>query len=137
LDNLRQQIELDLHDSIESEWKVEVELTGPDGNKQVYSKNHPTQKLGGMVGNYTVSTDPETGNEIIGPRVYVVLRKTSLDRIPAAGETWFIKMPVSPQAGATIRNFVFTPTRSPEGGSDIGFILIYPQEIAQESEPVS
>ena len=137
MENLRQAIELDLKDSLETEWKIVVELTSPDGLVQKLSANDPAEPLGGQVLYYTRRENPITGEIMVVNEPVVTLRQSSLDRIPAAGETWFIKFPVAPTAGAEIKSWVFTPTRSTEHGTDIGFIRIYPQRIENTGEPVS
>lgn len=137
MENLRQAIEKDLYDSLESEWKINIELTSPDGNVQRYSLNNPDELLGGQVLYYTRRENPITGEVMVVNEPVATLRISSLIRVPAAGETWFIKFPVAPTAGAEVRSWVFTPTRSPEHGTDIGFIRIYPQRIESTEAPVS
>lgn len=136
-ENLRVAIERDLHESLEGEFKIPVELTSPDGETQIYSANNTDELLGGQVLYYSRRENPETGEIIVVNEPVVTLRITSLDRVPQSGENWYIKMPTSPVEGAEKRSFVFTPTRSIEHGTDIGFIRIYPQRVEQESEPVS
>ena len=135
--NLREQVELDLKDSIESEWKMNVELTSPDGIKQTYSKNNPAELLGGQVLYFSRGENPSTGEMIYVNLPVVTLRISSLDRVPVAGETWYIKMPISPVAGASKVAFVFTSDQAPQHGTDIGFIRIYPQKIETEGSPTS
>lgn len=135
--NLRQQIELDLGDTIESEYKMPVQITGPDGITQVYKKGSISVLLGGQVLYTTRKLNPETGEVIVINEPVVTLRISSLNRVPKAGENWYIKMPVSPVAGALYQAFTFTPTHAPEGGQDIGIIKIYPQRIEQDEEEQS
>lgn len=135
MENLRAKLESDLKDCLEGEWKAEVELTNPDGETQIYSKNNPTEKLGGQVLYFTRRLDPATGEAVVVNQPCVTLRITSLDRVPASGEKWFIKMPIAPQAGAAKQSFVFTPTRAIEHGIDNGFIRIYPQKIEDINHP--
>lgn len=137
MENLRQAIEKDLKDSLEGEFKVPVELTGPDGITQIYSENDPGELLGGQVLYFSKEENPETGEIIIIDNPVVSLRISSLKRVPADGETWYIKMPISPVAGAEKISFVFTATRSKMSGTDIGFIRIYVQKIEDTGEPVS
>lgn len=137
MENLRYQIEKDLYSSIESEWKINVELINPDGKAQIYSANNPTEKLGGQVLYFSRRENPDTGEVVVVNQPVVTLRISSLDRIPVAGEKWYIKMPISPLANAEKKSFVFTSDRSLEHGTDIGFIRIYPQKIESESEPTS
>lgn len=133
-ENLRAAIESDLYESLESEWKIPVELTSPDGERQIYSANNATELLGGQVLYFSRSENPETGEMMIINQPVVTLRISSLERVPQDGETWYIKMPISPVRGAPKISFVFTPTRASEHGTDIGFIRIYPQRIEQDEE---
>jgi hypothetical protein len=135
MENLREQIELDLHDSMEGEFGVSVELTSPDGKTQIYSKNNPDELLKGQVLYFSSREDPDTGETIVVNKPVVSLRKTSLNTIPGPDENWYIKMPISPEANAAIEKFVFTPTRAAEHGTDIGFIRIYPQRVENDSGP--
>ena len=136
-ENLRAQIEADLYESLEGEWKLPVELTSPDGETQIYSANDPDELLGGQVLYFSRRENPETGEVMIVNQPVVTLRMSSLDRVPADGETWYIKMPISPVEGAPMRSFVFTATRAAEHGTDIGFIRLYPQRVEQDEEPIS
>jgi len=137
MENLRAQIEADLHESLEGEWGMNVELTNPDGLTQKLSLNNPDEKLRGQCLYFSRQENPATGEMIIVNQPVVTLRISSLIRVPEAGEKWYIKFPTSPRAGAPMRSWVFTPTKSPEHGTDIGFIRIYPQRIEQAEEPVS
>jgi len=135
MENLRQAAEADLKDTLEGEWKMIVELTSPDGIVQTNSLNDPDELLGGQVLYFSKRLDPETGEIIVVNNAVVTLRISSLLRVPAAGETWHIKMPISPVEGADMKSYVFSPDRSTESGSDIGFIRIYPQRLEGESGP--
>ena len=137
MENLRAQIERDLGESIEGEWKMPVELTSPDGQVQRYSLNNPSELLGGQVLYFSKQMNPETGEMIVVDQPSVSLRISSLIRVPAAGENWFIRMPTYPPVGAPMRSFVFTPTHAPEHGTDIGFIRIYPQRPEDDEVPES
>ena len=137
MENLRAAIEKDLGDSLEGEFKIEVELTAPNGQTQIYSKNNPTAKLGGQVLYYTHIENPTTGEQIVVNEPVLSLRISSLNIVPKSGETWHIKMPTSPVAGAVKKDFVFTATRAIESGTDIGFIKIYPQRINSTTGPIS
>ncbi len=131
MENLRAAIEQDLGESIEGEFGLPVVLTSPDG---------ATQQLTGQVLYYSRRENPATGEIVVVNQPVVVLRISSLDRVPAAGERWLVSIPTSPQAGATSQTFIFTADRSPEHGTDIGFMRIYPHRIEQEGagpEPVS
>lgn len=136
MESLRMTAERDLYDMLESEWKMPVELTGPDGIKQIYSKNNPLELLGGQVLYSSRRENPETGETIIVNQPVVTLRISSLNRVPAAGEKWYIKIPITPDPNAVKTSFVFTPDRAPEHGYDMGFIKIYPQKIKGAVGPV-
>lgn len=131
MENLRAQIEKDLGESMEGEWKIDVELTDPDGNVQTMSANDATKTLGGQVLYFSQPADPLTGEQTIVNMPVVSLRISSLDRVPANDEKWFIRMPISSLAGADKVSFAFTGTKAKEHGTDIGFIRLYPQKIEQ------
>lgn len=135
MENLRAAIEKDLGESIEGEWGIAVELTAPDGTVQTKSANDSTKLLKGQVLYFSQPVDPITGEQTIVNMPVVSLRISSLDRVPANGETSFIRMPISPVAGAKKVSFVFTGTKAKEHGTDIGFIRIYPQKIENENGP--
>ena len=61
----------------------------------------------------------------------VVLRRSSLERVPVAGEKWLVKIPIDPVEGSTIDDFIIDPTRPPEGGRSIGFIRLYLRKAEQ------
>lgn len=137
MESLRRILERDMYDTLESEWKMPVELTGPDGIKQIYSKNNPTELLGGQVLYSSRRENPETGETIVVNQPVVTLRVSSLVRVPAAGEKWYIKIPTGTEPNATKQSFIFTPDRSPENGTDMGFIKLYLQRISSEVIPES
>lgn len=137
MENLRATAEKDLYESLESEWKMPVELTSPNGIRQIYSANNPTELLGGQVLYSSRRENPETGEVIVVNQPVVTLRVSSLVRIPKAGEKWYIKIPTGYEPNAVKQSFVFTPDRSPENGTDMGFIKLYLQRISQDEEPLS
>ena len=126
-----------MKETLESEWKMPVELTSPDGVQQLYSKNNPSELLGGQVLYSSRRENPETGETIVVNQPVVTLRVSSLVRIPKAGEKWYIKIPTGYEPNASKQSFVFTPDRSPENGTDMGFIKLYLQKISSETVPVS
>ena len=138
MENARALIEKDLHESIELEWKMPVELTAPDGTEQRYSANDPTELLGGQVVYTSKQENPQTGEVIVVDEPVVTLRVSSLSRVPANGENWFIRFPESPRTGAPMVSHVLSGTRAIEHNRDLGIIRLYPQKIAQEGAgPVS
>lgn len=137
MENLRAAIESDLHDSLEGEFGMAVELISPNGEQQIYSLNNSSELLTGQVLYFSRRVDPETGETIVVNQPVVSLRISSLTVIPQPGENWYIKMPISSVEGAEKQRFVFTPTRSIEHGQDIGFIRIYPQKVEEGVTPIS
>ena len=61
----------------------------------------------------------------------VTLRRSSLTRVPAAGERWEVKFPISPVAGAAVVSFMLSAARAPEGGETLGIIRLYVQKVSQ------
>jgi hypothetical protein len=137
MENLRAKIESDLAESLEGEWGMPVELTSPDGQTQHYNVNNPDKLLTGQVLYFSRQENPETGEPVIVNNPVVTLRLSSLIRVPAAGETWLIKMPISPRENAEKQSFTFTVNKSPEHGTDIGFIKFYPQRLEADDGPLS
>ena len=115
--NLREQAESDLSFTLEGAFGLPVTLIAPDGSIQ--------DDLVGQVLYDTVRINPETGEEMVVNNPVVVLRRSSLDRIPLPGEKWIVKIPVDPSITATLEDFMIDETRPPEGGRSIGFIRLY------------
>jgi hypothetical protein len=128
MENLRAQMEADLAETLEGEFSSPVELTGPDGE---------TENVRGTVRYYSTREQPESGETVIVNEPHVALRVSSLRRVPKDGETWFIKIPISPAPDAPLIPFVFSGTRASENGTDIGFIRLYLQRIKSGVVPVS
>ena len=134
--SLREQIEKDLDISLENGgWGLPVELTGPDGIEIKTSANSPDPaaplSLMGQVLYTTVRVNPATGEEMVANAPVVVLRRSSLARIPEDGEKWFVKFPKDPSLTADLEDYAFTPDRASEGGRSIGFIRLYPTKVTQ------
>lgn len=137
MQNLRERAEQDLGTTLEdpSQWGLPVELTGPGGIEYKTSANSPDPQnplpLYGRVQHTTVRTNPETGEEMVTADPVIVLRRSSLSRIPLDGENWFIKFPKDPSLTADMANYALTPGRATEGGRSIGFIRLYPTKVVQ------
>ena len=128
--NLRELAEEDLNDSLEGEFGLPVELTDPDGVKYT-TKKDTTDLLQGQILYDQVLSDPATLEQLIVNLPIVTLRRSSLERIPLAGETWHVRIPVTPSATATKADFIASADRAPGGGGSIGFIKLYLQKAAQ------
>ena len=131
MEDLRAAQEKDLSDCIEGEFGTDVILTDPDGVKYEYSANDPELKLRAKVRYKTISINPETGEPVYDEEISVSIRTTSLTRTPQDGETWGIRLPVSPQVGAPIEDFLFTPDRAIISGADMGYVKIKPVAVVQ------
>jgi hypothetical protein len=137
--NLRERAESDLAITLEdpTQFGLPVELTGPDGKEYNTSANSPDPlnplPLYGQVLYTTVRVSPETGEEMVTNAPVVVLRRSSLERIPQDGENWHIRFPKDPSLTGEFSDYVFTPDRASEGGRSIGFIRLYPSKVDQSS----
>jgi hypothetical protein len=128
--NLRELVESDLNDSLEGEYGLPVELTSPDGVIQT-TKKGSTDLLQGQILYDQVLVDPASLEQAIVNLPIVTLRKSSLDRVPAAGETWHVRIPITPSASAAKVDFIASATRAPGGGGSIGFVKLYLQKAEQ------
>lgn len=121
--NLRERVERDLAITLEGQWSLPVNLIGPDGIR--------IDGLRGQVLYDIVRLNPDTGEDVVVNTPVVTLRRSTLARIPLAGENWLVEIPETPSETATMRQYVISPTRPPEGGASIGFIRIYLQQVEQ------
>ncbi len=123
--NLREQAEEDLGDTLEDPDGpgLPVILISPDGVEQTKSINYPDNDLSGQILYDTTVFDPESGMNVIVSIPVVTLRRSSLARVPVAGEDWFVKIPETPDASAPKVSHVLE--RAPQGGKSIGFIRLY------------
>jgi hypothetical protein len=106
-----------------------VELIAPGGTKQTNSANDPDNLLAGQVLYDTRAEEPETGAEIVVHKPVVTLRRSSLDRVPADGENWTVRIPETPIDGAPMVDFALE--RPSEDGGAIGFIRLYLMRVVQ------
>ena len=116
--------------TLEGEYKLPVVLIDPDGVTHDTSLND-SLPLGGQVMFDSAVLNPDTGDVLVTANPVVTLRRSSLSRVPEAGETWVVKIPLSPVDGAAMNDFVIDPSRSIEGGRSIGFIRLYLRKAVQ------
>jgi len=109
---------------------VPISLIAPDGTTIDTSENDG-EPLKGQVWHETSRIDPETGETIVINNPHVVIRRSSLSRVPEPGEKWLVKVPTSPLDGAATEDFIIDATRSPEGGKSLGFIKLYLRRVQQ------
>ena len=121
--DLRALAESHLAITIEGDWSKEVTLVGPDDGEE--------QILRGQVLYDRKIENPDTGQEMIVNAPVVSLRISSMDPVPKKDEKWFIKMPISPVAGAPIENFLLDGGRAREGGPSLGYFRYYPRKAEQ------
>lgn len=120
--NLRERAERDLAVTLEGRWALPVNLTAPDGSLQA---------VRGQILYDIVRMNPDTGEDVVISTPVVTLRRSSLDRVPVAGENWLVEIPIQPAEDAPTAQYVLSPTRPPEGGRSLGFIRLYLQEVEQ------
>jgi hypothetical protein len=119
---LRQEIEADLAETLEGEFAMSVSLTSPDGVRY--------DDLVGTVLYDSISQD-ENGAQVIDHKPLVLLRRSSLTRVPASGEVWSVTIPTTPRAGAPTETYLLE--RASEDGGSIGFIRLYLHKAEQSS----
>ncbi len=128
--NARALVESHLATTLEGVWALPVVLVDPDANVINTSLND-SGVLRGQINYETILVSPETGEEMVINNPNVSLRRSSLARVPEAGEKWLVKIPVSPLEGAEVEDFILSETQPPRGGSSIGFVRLYLQRAAQ------
>jgi len=127
--NLRERAESDLKKTLEKDFALPVTITSPDGVKQEFSENsadplNPDVLSGQILYSY-VAVNPDTGEEIIVNNPIVSLRRSSLTRVPEAGETWLFEIPITPSTTAAKVPFIMDAGKSPENDDSIGYIRFY------------
>ncbi len=136
MDSLRERAEQDLGVTLEDpkQWGLPVELTGPDGIEIKTSANSPDPEnpllLYGQVLYSTVRQNAE-GEQVVTPLPVIVLRRSSLARIPQDGESWLVKFPKDPSLTAELADYTLNADQATEGGRSIGFIRLYPKKTVQ------
>jgi hypothetical protein len=97
--NLSVQCETDLSftmEDYENGFGLIVELIDPDGKIYQTNQNDTTKSLSGRVDYGVVNINPDTGEEYIVGNPTVVLRRSSLERIPLKNEKgWMVSIPKS------------------------------------------
>ena len=127
--DLRALVESDLSDTLEGDFGLPVELKDPDGVTYTVSANDPESLLSGQVLWDHVEENLDTGAPVVVPRPVLVLRRSSLSRIPANGELWAVFIPETPNVDATKKMFLLSDPL--EGGRSVGIIRFYLTEMEQ------
>jgi hypothetical protein len=102
------------------DWGQDVVLIDPDG---------VSYSVRGQVFDDSMRVNPDTGDEVIVSEPRVKLRRSQLDRVPAAGETWLVKAALDP--GGEAETFSVDSTRPPETGRSIGVVILFLQRAVQ------
>ena len=125
--NLRERAESDLAITLEGEWGLPVELVDPAGNE--IKTDISGNELRGQVIYEQIKINPNTGEEMVVNEPVITLRRSSLSRVPVAGEKWVIRYPGSPSESAEKVTGVLSPTRAPDGSTSLGIIRLFPQKV--------
>jgi hypothetical protein len=105
-------------------------LISPDGFLINTSANDGNPLKGQVFFEYG-RCNPETGEDLIVKEPVVILRLSSLQRVPVYGEKWIIRFPLNPVDETQLVDHLFSVDRAPEGSMTIGIIKIFPQKITQ------
>jgi hypothetical protein len=114
--------ESDLGDTIEGEFGVPVTLITPDG--ETVTKTVDGRPLLGKVRWSQPEVNPETGVAVAVDNPVVTLRRSSLSRVPATGENWFVIIPNGPRPDAVPAQFVLDDSYAVEGGRTLGKVRL-------------
>ena len=116
-------IEGDLATTVESDFASPMSLVDPDGNVVTTSANGGP--LYGRVTDDYVSAG-ESGEPVIIKDPMVIMRISSLFRVPKGGEKWSICDLRTGKLYALDGN-----TKVPERADSIGFVRLYPRQVVQ------
>ena len=106
--------ESDLGDAIEGEFGVPVTLIAPDGQR--ISETVDGRPLVGKVRWSQPEVNAQTGEAVVVPNPVVTLRRSSLSRVPATGEEWYVSIPESGKKGAPFEGYLIDTKYAIEGG---------------------
>ena len=130
--NLRERVESDLSFSLEGQWGLPVELINPNGEIINTSQNNGKTLMGQVMFD-TLSTNLETGEELIIGNPNISLRLSSLSSYPSQTDyrTWFVKIPTTPSATADL--VLHKVSEAPQGGRSIGYITLFLEKVSQSA----
>lgn len=130
--NIRARSEQLLARSLEGSFGLPVILVGPDGRTYDTRVSDGRQLKGQILFDY-VDADSGTGMTFVVHAPVVTLRRSSLERVPAPGEKWLVRIPMSNDPYAEIVTHALSPDRAPEGGDSVGLIRLYLQAVEQSA----
>jgi hypothetical protein len=125
--------ESDLEDAIEGEFGVPVTLVSPDG--QTIAATVDGRPLVGKVRWAQPEVNPETGIAVAVPNPVVTLRRSSLARVPATGENWWVIIPSGPRSDAAPEHFVLDSAYAVEGSQTLGKVRLPLVKAKQKEGP--
>jgi hypothetical protein len=105
MDLLREVIEADLLETLEGEYRLPVVLISPAG-QIISTKRGSTADLVGQIIYDARIIDPLSGENKIIHAPTVTVRITSLSVVPAPGENWLCRIPISPSYTAAKSDYV-------------------------------
>lgn len=114
---------------IEGNFGLPVELTAPDGTEIKVNEDGDT--LTGEILYDRDAIDPESGDLKTVQEIMVTLRKTALSRIPSAGETWKVAIPLDPSLPAILTTHLMNSDKAPIDGGTIGFVKLFLKDVEQ------
>jgi hypothetical protein len=136
--NLREVMESDLGVILEdyiNGFALPVILIAPDGTTQEFSANDPdvprTIPLTGRVAYSRMEQNSDTGLPMRVDNPVVTLRKSSLDRVPLAGENWSVKIPEKPSLSADMKTYFLE--YAPRSGDSFAWIQLLLTELEQDT----
>lgn len=111
-----------------------VSLCPPDGERQIYDAHDTgvpqTQLLMGRVVYARFEVSPQTGMSYRVNDPMVTLRKSSLVRVPAAGEIWSVTIPKEPSLTSDTETYLMT--MAPQSGDSYPWILLVLMKAEQD-----
>jgi hypothetical protein len=115
--------ESDLADTIEGEFGVPVTLIFAGDGIRV-SETVDGRPLVGKVRWSQPSITTEDGDTVAVPAPVVTLRRSSLSRVPATGETWYVEIPEGGRKGAPPKSYLLDTKHAIEGGMTLGKVRL-------------
>ena len=130
--SVRSLAEQDLSQVIEGEFAIPVALISPDGER--IDKAVSGKALGGRVLWSHKEISPETGEPYIVHSPVVMLRESSLPRVPKSGEAWGVIIPEKPQIGAPWKHYLTDEAGIVRPNRNMGTVTLFLVEPEDKGE---
>jgi len=111
--------------SLEGDFSLPVEIQTPDGAVQTVRAQVLYDRTG---------EDPQTGETVYVTDPVVVVRRSSLNPLPAPGDRLVIRIPAAPREDADLETY-FCFDQSFRGGSSLGLVRFYLTQTEQVEDP--